>query len=144
MSFSQMLKILREENKEKIVFINAGIFYIAIEEDAVLLNNKLKLKCTCFQKNTCKVGVPINTINKYLEKIEELDYSYIVYKLDKEKEELKVIKEFQGKQNKTKRKNINCLLCKGVCKYPDDNYLEALKKHYEEKLRNRENRELQK
>ena len=50
MSFSQMVKILREQNKEKIVFINTGIFYIAEEEDAVLLNNKLKLKCSCFQK----------------------------------------------------------------------------------------------
>ena len=69
MSFSQMINILRQKHKEEILLINAGAFYIAIEEDAVLLNNKLKLKCSCFQKNTCKVGVPINSLNKYLEKI---------------------------------------------------------------------------
>lgn len=40
MSFSQMVKILREKNSGKILFINAGAFYIAIEEDAVLLNKK--------------------------------------------------------------------------------------------------------
>lgn len=140
MSFSQMVKILREQNKEKIVFINTGIFYIAVEEDAVLLNNKLKLKCSCFQKNTCKVGVPINVAEKHLKKVEELGYSYIVYNFNKEKELLKVVKEFEGKPNKTTRKSINCLLCKGVNKYPDDEYLLALKKYYEEKLRNRENR----
>ena len=106
MSFSQMVRILREQNKEKIVLINAGIFYIAVEEDAVLLNNKLKLKCSCFQKNTCKVGVPIKTIDKYLEKIEKLGYSYIVYNLDKEKAELKMVKEYKGKPNKVKRKDI--------------------------------------
>lgn len=74
MSFSQMLEILRGENKGKIVFINAGAFFIAIEEDAVLLNSKLKLKCSCFRKNTCKVGVPINSIERYLEKIEKSKY----------------------------------------------------------------------
>ena len=134
MSFSQMVKILREQNKEKIVLINVGIFYIAVEEDAVLLNNKLKLKCSCFQKNTCKVGVPINAIDKHLEKIEKLGYSYIVYNLDKEKEELKVVKEFKGKANKTKRKNINCLICKGISQYRDDKYLEALRKLHEQQL----------
>lgn len=131
MSFSQMVKILREQNKEKIVLINAGAFYIAIEEDAVLLNSKLKLKCTCFKQNTCKVGVPIKCIDKYLEKIEELGYSYIVYNFKKETASLEVLKEFKGKPNKTKKKNINCLLCKGVNKYPDDEYLNALMKLYE-------------
>ena len=71
MSFSQMVEILREQNKEKIVLINAGAFYIAVEEDAVLLNNKLKLKCSCFQKHTCKVGVPTNALEKYITKIEK-------------------------------------------------------------------------
>ena len=144
MSFSQMVKILREENKEKIVFINAGMFYIAVEEDAVLLNSKLKLKCSCFKSHTCKVGVPINVVEKHLKKVEELGYSYIVYNFNKEREMLKVVKEFKGKPNKTTRKSINCLLCKGVNKYPDDEYIGALKKYYEQKIRDREARELQK
>ena len=67
MSFSQMINILRQKHKEEILLINVGAFYIAIEEDAVLLNNKLKLKCSCFQKNTCKVGVPINSLEKIKE-----------------------------------------------------------------------------
>lgn len=142
MSFSQMVKILREENKEKIVFVNVGVFYIAVEEDAVLLNSKLKLKCTCFKEHTCKVGVPINVAEKHLKKIEELGYSYIVYNFDRERESLKVVKEFKGKPNKTTRKSINCLLCKGIKKYQDDVYIEALKKYYEQKIRDREAREL--
>ena len=134
MKYCELVKILKEENKGKIVLINAGIFYIAIEEDAVLLNNKLKLKCSCFQKNTCKVGVPINSIDKYLEKIEELGYSYIVYNLNKEKEELRIIKEYKGKANKIKRKNINCLICKGVGQYKDNKYMEAIRKLHEKQL----------
>ena len=133
MSFSEMLKILKEENDGKIVFINAGAFYIAIEEDAVLLNNKLKLKCSCFQKNTCKVGVPLGSIDTYLEKIRKIEYSYVVYNLNKEKEELQIIRKFSGKKNKITRKNINCLRCKGIYKYEDDKYMEALKKLYEKR-----------
>lgn len=133
MSFSQMVKILREGHKDKIVFINAGVFYIAIEEDAVLLNSKLQLKCTCFQKNTCKVGVPIKCVGKYLDKIEKLGYGYIVYNLNKEKQSLSIVREFNGKKNKTERKNINCLLCRGLEAYKDDDYMEALRKMYERK-----------
>lgn len=134
MSFSQMVKILKEENKGKILFVNAGAFYIAIEEDAVLLNSKLKLKCSCFQKNICKVGVPIQALDKYLEKIENLKYAYIVYNIDKEKKELKIIKKYEGKnKNKTEKKHINCLICKGIKAYPEDEYLEALNKYYEKK-----------
>lgn len=135
MSYSQMVHMLREANKEKIVFVNAGIFYIAVEEDAVLLNNKLKLKCTCFQKNTCcKVGFPIKSLNKNLEKIEKLGYGYIVYNFDKVKRELIIVKEFNGKKNKTERKNINCLLCRGLSVYPDDVYLQAVDKLYTKQL----------
>ena len=137
MSFSQMVKLLREENKEKILFINAGAFYIAVEEDAVLLNNKLQLKCSCFQKNTCKVGVPIASLEKYLKEIEKLEYGYIVYNFNKEQQNLEIIKEYKGKKkNKTERKNINCLRCKGIKMYADDVYLETLLKFNKKKQEN--------
>lgn len=141
MSFSQMVKILREENKGKIVFINAGMFYIAVEEDAILLNSKLKLKCSCFKEDTCKVGVPINVIEKHLRKIEELGYSYIVYNFDKEKGRLTVIKEFKGKPNKTTRKSINCLMCKGKKTQPNDKYILALRRYLQQQIREKYERE---
>lgn len=93
MSYSQMVDLLRKENKNEIVFVKAGAFYIAVEEDAVFLNKKLKLKCTCYRKNTCKVGVPIKALDKYLVKIEKLGYAYHVYSVDKEKIELNLIDE---------------------------------------------------
>ena len=37
MSYSQMVDLLRKENKNEIVFVKAGAFYIAVEEDAVLM-----------------------------------------------------------------------------------------------------------
>ena len=56
MSFSKMLEILQERNEKKIVLIRLGMFYIATGRDAVLLHDKLNLKCTCFTDNVCKVG----------------------------------------------------------------------------------------
>ena len=132
MSFSQMLDILRKKHREKIVLINAGAFFIAVGEDAVLLNNKLKLRCTCFKNNICKVGVPINSIDKYLEKIRNLNYSYVIYNFNKQEGSLTLMQEYVGKPNGTKRNNINCLICKGISKYKDDEYLEAIRKLYEQ------------
>ena len=134
MSFSQMAEVLRMQNKEKIILIKLGVFYVAIGEDAVLLHNNLKLKCTCFKQNICKIGIPINSLEKYIEKIENLGYSYIVYNFKKE-EGLQEIKEFKGKANKEKNRNINCLQCKGIERYKDDKYMEALRKYYEQKRR---------
>ena len=62
MSFSKMLEILQERNEKKIVLIRLGMFYIATGRDAVLLHDKLNLKCTCFTDNVCKVGIPVIAI----------------------------------------------------------------------------------
>ena len=79
MSFSKMLEILKEKNKGKIVLIKIGAFYVATSEDAVFLHNQLELKCTCFKNKECKVGFPINSLSKYINELDKLKYSYIVY-----------------------------------------------------------------
>ena len=71
MSFSTMLDCLKEQEKGKIVFIKLGTFYVAVGEDAVLLHNKLELKCTCYKNHMCKVGFPVNALDKYVEKLNE-------------------------------------------------------------------------
>lgn len=126
MSFSRMFDLLREKEQGKVVFVKCGHFYIAIEEDAVLLNDLLDLKCTCFRENTCKVGVPVNSIEKYISKLQELRYGYVVYDYDKTNIELRKISGGKGKENHVKNKNINCLVCKGISKYKEDRYLEAV------------------
>ena len=110
MSFSKMFDLLREKEHGKVVFVKCGHFYIAIEEDAVLLNDLLGLKCTCFRENTCKVGVPVNSIEKYISKLKELRYGYVVYDYDKTNIELRKISEGKCKENYVKNKNINWYL----------------------------------
>ena len=128
MSFSTMLDCLKEINKGVIVFVKLGTFYIAVGEDAVLLHKKLDLKCTCYKTNICKVGFPINALDKYIEKLNETKYAYVIYDYDNKKVELKEIMRKKGKLNKETNDRVNCLVCKGPDKYPDDNYMLALLK----------------
>ena len=135
MAFSQMLEILKEKEKGNIVFIKIGTFYIAVGEDAVLMHKKLELKCTCFKMNVCKVGFPVIALEKYVEKLNEIKYGYVIYDYDAKNIELKEIVRKRGKCNKKKKKSINCLLCDGDVnkRYAkQDKYLLALNKLLEE------------
>ena len=135
MSFSIMLDCLKEQEKGKIVFVKLGTFYIAVGEDAVLLHKKLELKCTCYKNHMCKVGFPVNALDKYIEKLNETKYAYVIYDYDNRKIELKEIMRKKGKINREAEKTINCLVCKEVSKYLDDNYMLALLKLQEQKLK---------
>ncbi len=69
MSFSKMLDLLKQKEKGKIVIVKLGNFYVATEEDAVLLHDKLNLKCSCYKNKTCKIGFPVKALEKYIEYI---------------------------------------------------------------------------
>ena len=58
---------VKAENKKCIVFIKSGVFYISLGIDAYILNHILKLKLTDMS-NTKRVGIPINSIEKYISK----------------------------------------------------------------------------
>lgn len=138
MSFSVMLDLLKQKSKGSIVLVKLGAFYVAVGEDAVILNQKLNLKCTCFKKQICKVGFPVNTLEEYIQKLEKQPYSYVVYNYDKQAEELKIVKEKVGRNKKESNQNINCMKCKGVDKlkkiYGDKQYISAFVKLIEKKV----------
>ena len=134
MAFSNMLEILKEKEKGTIVFVKLGTFYVAVGEDAVLVHKLLDLKCTCFKMNTCKVGFPVIALDKYVEKLNQTKYSYVIYDYNSEKVELTEVFRKKGKYNKEKEKSINCILCSGEIdkRYAkEDKYLTALNKMLE-------------
>lgn len=101
-----------------------------------MLNNKLDLKCTCFKNNVCKIGIPINALDKYIEELNQIKYSYIIYDYNKENNELIEIESKIGKQNKLVDNNINCLKCKGINVYKEDEYMQAIYKLISEEQTN--------
>ena len=92
MGFSKMMELLQQKEKNKIVICNMGNFYVSIGRDAVLLHELLGLKVSWFKEEICKVGFPIISLEKYTDKIEIKNYSYIVYYFDQKKEELEILK----------------------------------------------------
>ncbi len=132
MSFSKMVEILKKKEKNKIVFIECGAFYLAMGEDAIFLHEKFEFKCTCFLENVCKIGIPINSLEKYIRKLDDMHYAYVVYDFDKEESKLRIKYISKGKYHNIEEKSINCLTCKGTSKYKEDKYLEAVTKLLEE------------
>lgn len=130
-----MMELLQIKNKGKIVFCNAGNFYIAIGKDAVLLNKLIGLKLTCLKPEICKAGFPINSLEKYTEMIQEKGYGYIVYYFNQKTENLEILAQYEGKKtSKIAEKNDNCYICsRGIKAYKKpDKYIIALAKMYEE------------
>ena len=79
MKLNEKIKILKENAKEEILLVKSGNFYIAVGDDAIFLSKLLNLKCTCFTKGVCKVGVPVNSIDKYVLELAKTGYSFLVY-----------------------------------------------------------------
>lgn len=69
-------KNLKRENSDSIYLFRSGIFYIAIDDDAKLLNEKLKLKITDFGAHSIKCGFPIKKIDNYKTYFKNLSINY--------------------------------------------------------------------
>ena len=141
MSFSNMLEILKEKNKKTIVLVKLGVFYIATGKDAIFLNKKLGLKCVCFKKQVCKIGIPSTNIEHYLKKLNNLKIAYVAYEFDTKNQKLIKSYEYIGKDHKEVMENRNCLICKGIRINEKDKYMNAVKKMLEEEHENARKKE---
>lgn len=97
---------LKEQNSDTLLLFKSGIFFLAIDKDALKLSELLGLKLTKLNDNTQKCGFPCASFEKYQNlfkalnldiKIIEVDkntsYALTEYKQDKEiKELLELIK----------------------------------------------------
>ena len=152
MSFGKMVELLQRKDKGKIILVNSGSFYIARGKDAVLLHNILNLKVNCMEAEICKIGFPLNSLDKYTQLIEKEQYSYIVYDYDNKIGKLNIIKKYNGKKlNSIKEEKLNCYICTNTVKIykKNDIYIQAVANLYEEenkkeKLEKEQNKEKQK
>lgn len=82
--YEQYLK-LKNENTSTIYLFKSGLFYIALEDDALKLSEELKLKLTNFGNLTLKCGFPESRLRYYSEKLQELNLKYILVKSEPKK-----------------------------------------------------------
>ena len=73
-----------EENKGYLIWIRCGAFFVAICANAVILSNILGLKRICIKQGVCKVGIPVNSIYDYIQKLERIGDSCVIYNYSKD------------------------------------------------------------
>lgn len=141
MSFGKMIELLQRKDNGKIILVNSGSFYIARGKDAVLLHNILNLKVNCMEAEICKIGFPLNSLEKYTQLIEQEQYSYIVYNYDNKLGKLNIIKKYNGKKlNTIEEEKLNCYICTNTVKLykKNDRYIQAVADLYEEEYKKKE------
>ncbi len=126
MKFVQEIEKLQKENEESIIIAKNGIFFVAIGKDAITLHEQLNLKLTCMKKELCKVGFLVKNVEKYIQKLEEIGYSFILY-VKNEKDELEEIYKFKGKNIEETRKCLECTNCENK-KEQEEDILERVRK----------------
>ena len=141
MSFGKMVELLQRKDNGKIILVNSGSFYIARGRDAVLLHNILNLKVNCMEAEICKIGFPLNSLEKYTQLIEQEQYSYIVYNYDNKLGKLNITKKYNGKKlNTIEEEKLNCYICTNTVKMykKNDKYIKAVADLYEEEYQEQE------
>lgn len=92
LKYTELLEKLQEENKDHIILMKNGIFFVAIGRDAIELNKLLGLQLTCMREGLYKVGFQIKSLEKYISKLKDTKKSFQVYTYNK--------------NTRTRRKNI--------------------------------------
>lgn len=147
MKFLEIAKILEneEKNKNTIVLIRCGAFFTAIDKDASFIAEILELKKICMIDGICKIGIPVNSIYEYIEKLQKLNYNFVIYNYSKEKllknnKKYEEIYRYEG--NPFIKENImcicgNCIRRKEHKGFDNINLFEELKKLQKKKEENK-------
>lgn len=85
-SFLNIVKDLErlQENQGHLILVRCGAFFVAIGANAVILSNELGLNTICMVKGICKVGIPLNSLYDYIKRLEQLNYSFVIYNYSKD------------------------------------------------------------
>lgn len=65
---------LKKENDSILYLFKSGIFYIFLDEDAKKISNILNLKLSNLNENVLKCGFPVNSLQKYLNLLKNMNY----------------------------------------------------------------------
>lgn len=77
MKLQDLMKNIKNDNLQTIVLAKSGSFYIAYDEDAYIMNYLFS-----YQINDNKIGFPIGSLSKVLEKLEEAKINNKVFDTD--------------------------------------------------------------
>ena len=67
---------LKKENSNVVYLFKAGIFYIALDEDAIKLSKNLKLNLAKLNETVPKVGFPVSRLYHYIQLLQVLNIPF--------------------------------------------------------------------
>ena len=111
MTFSNKIYELQGKYPQDVILIKNGIFFIAVGRDALFLNEKLKLKCTCFGNEICKVGFLVKSAENYINNMKKMGISFRMYILNENKDEELIFKNEGNISNPYNLKSNKCNEC---------------------------------
>ena len=79
MNFLELVRKIKVKNVGKVCIVKSGIFYYALDKDALVMGKYCKLDKICFSVNVCKVGFPVNSLDKYMNILKSNSISFCVY-----------------------------------------------------------------
>lgn len=77
MKLQDLIKSIKSEYPETIVLAKSGTFYITYDDDAYIMNYLFS-----YQINDNKIGFPINSLSKVLEKLNEYEINIKIIDTD--------------------------------------------------------------
>lgn len=80
--YNKYIKLKSNNDKNTLYLFKYGIFFIFIDEDAIIISNLLKLKLTHLNENIVKCGFPSNSLNKYLSVLKNTPYNIQIVNTD--------------------------------------------------------------
>ena len=138
MSFYRKLEKLQnsEEAQGKIVIVKCGAFFVSIGRDAVCLSLLLGLNVNCLNIGVCKVGIPVKYMMKYIDELEKIGHSFLIYDYEKNRRKYILKYSFEGVSVEETDKCFDCKRCIYLKEHGFNNdfdIFEVLSKKQEEK-----------
>ena len=72
-----LFRMLKLEYKDYLILFKSGNFYLSFDEDAIIMNKVFNYKINDLKSNI-KVGFPVNSLNKCLEKLKNLNINFLI------------------------------------------------------------------
>ena len=89
----------KEKNNSNTLLFKSGIFYLALDKDAIFLSNTFGFKLTNLNDNIKKCGFPCNSLDKYLKLFKAYNISINI--IDLENYTKYSLKDFKCNKNTT-------------------------------------------
>lgn len=81
-----MYTTLKKQDHDTLYLFKVGLFYNFLNEDAILISNKLNLKLSNLSPTVLKCGFPYNSLDKYMQILSRTSYNIKIIDISKPNE----------------------------------------------------------